>query len=346
MKHMVSRTHTLGFALAAVLVLAAPSMALASDGQPCSGHDWPCAADVKALCPDASSRGEVRRCLHEHADQVSPACAEKMEARRQRHATVLSAGPSHVAALCPDARGGIRHCLHEHRGELSDTCSQTLDWLHPPCSERSERCNTLQPRPVDRVANHRISARFTMEPIAQTLDVRTVSLEREQRFFAFVEAHQERAVRMGGDHAGRRRGAAGVLQGLPRPGSVPGGFHAGHLVLPHPRQRSAQSSALAGAARPLAHRLGRRRDTRSGARRQSGSGLQRRLAGALDRLAHGQREVFVLVYLEGFTLEQTAAQLGKALGTVKTHLHRALRTRRVELADLRHPARHSTGGTP
>jgi RNA polymerase sigma-70 factor (ECF subfamily) len=73
--------------------------------------------------------------------------------------------------------------------------------------------------------------------------------------------------------------------------------------------------------------------------------LQRRLTRALDRLTHSQREVFVLVYLEDFTLEQTAAQLGKALGTVKSHLHRALQTLRAELADLHPPVRHTTGET-
>ncbi len=46
------------------------------------------------------------------------------------------------------------------------------------------------------------------------------------------------------------------------------------------------------------------------------------------------QEAFVLVPMEGFTLRETAELLGRAEGTVKGHLHRALRTRREELDDV------------
>ena len=46
------------------------------------------------------------------------------------------------------------------------------------------------------------------------------------------------------------------------------------------------------------------------------------------------REVFVLVHLEEQSVAETAAMLGKAIGTVKSHLHRALESLRHELADL------------
>ena len=64
-------------------------------------------------------------------------------------------------------------------------------------------------------------------------------------------------------------------------------------------------------------------------------GLRRRIAGALEKLSAGQREVFVLVHLEELTIAESAEVLGKAVGTVKSHLHRALTALRVELADLR-----------
>jgi RNA polymerase sigma-70 factor (ECF subfamily) len=67
---------------------------------------------------------------------------------------------------------------------------------------------------------------------------------------------------------------------------------------------------------------------------QHDPGLQRRIATALDRLTPSQRDVFVLVHLEGFRLRECAETLGKPLGTVKSHLHRALVTMRRELADL------------
>jgi RNA polymerase sigma-70 factor (ECF subfamily) len=63
-------------------------------------------------------------------------------------------------------------------------------------------------------------------------------------------------------------------------------------------------------------------------------GLRRRIASALDRLSRRQREAFILVHLEGFTVQECAELLGKPTGTVKSHLHRALTTLRTELADL------------
>ena len=67
---------------------------------------------------------------------------------------------------------------------------------------------------------------------------------------------------------------------------------------------------------------------------QSDPGLRRRIAQALDQLSRRQREAFVLVYLEGFTVQECADFLGSPSGTVKSHLHRALVKMRTELADL------------
>jgi len=65
--------------------------------------------------------------------------------------------------------------------------------------------------------------------------------------------------------------------------------------------------------------------------------LRRRIAAALDRLTRSQREAFVLVHLEGFRVRECAEVLGKPIGTVKSHLHRALASLRRELGDLRDP---------
>jgi DNA-directed RNA polymerase specialized sigma24 family protein len=42
----------------------------------------------------------------------------------------------------------------------------------------------------------------------------------------------------------------------------------------------------------------------------------------------------VLVHLEGFTLGEAAEITGRAIGTMKSHLHRALHALRSELSDL------------
>jgi len=66
--------------------------------------------------------------------------------------------------------------------------------------------------------------------------------------------------------------------------------------------------------------------------------LQERISKALETLSPMQREAFVLVHWERFTVREAAAVLGKSEGTVKTHLHRALQKLRSELADLREEA--------
>lgn len=58
------------------------------------------------------------------------------------------------------------------------------------------------------------------------------------------------------------------------------------------------------------------------------------LARALDRLSPKQRAVFVLRHYEGCPLDQIAAQLSMRVGTVKSHLGRALQTLRRELKDF------------
>ncbi len=62
--------------------------------------------------------------------------------------------------------------------------------------------------------------------------------------------------------------------------------------------------------------------------------LQRRISEALAKLTRRQREAFILVHFEGFTVRETGNLLSKPEGTVKSHLHRALKALRTELADL------------
>jgi RNA polymerase sigma-70 factor (ECF subfamily) len=62
--------------------------------------------------------------------------------------------------------------------------------------------------------------------------------------------------------------------------------------------------------------------------------LRPRIAAALDVLSRGQREAFVMVHLESFSVREVAEALGKSEGTIKSHLHRALRTLRSELAEV------------
>ena len=64
-------------------------------------------------------------------------------------------------------------------------------------------------------------------------------------------------------------------------------------------------------------------------------GVRVRISAALLRLSTSQRAAFSLVHLEGVSIEEAARMLGRSPGTVKSHLHRALRALRSELGDLR-----------
>ncbi len=62
--------------------------------------------------------------------------------------------------------------------------------------------------------------------------------------------------------------------------------------------------------------------------------IQVRVNTALEELSPTQRLAFVLRHWEGMSIREIAEVLGAAEGTVKSHLFRAVRTLRVELADL------------
>lgn len=62
--------------------------------------------------------------------------------------------------------------------------------------------------------------------------------------------------------------------------------------------------------------------------------IQARLNDALEELSPSQKLAFVLRHWEGMSIREIAEVLGAAEGTVKSHLFRAARTLRVQLADL------------
>jgi RNA polymerase sigma-70 factor (ECF subfamily) len=162
----------------------------------------------------------------------------------------------------------------------------------------------------------------------------------DQSFSAFVEKRRERAVRiafrmLGGDRAAAEDAAQNAFlrafRGLAKfrgESTLDTWFHS-ILVREVQRQRrwrglrqllSLDSETVAEPADP---------------RPEGDPALRRRIAAALDRLTAAQRETFVLVHLEGFSITEAAAVLGKAPGTLKSHLHRALTSLRKSLGDLR-----------
>ncbi len=184
------------------------------------------------------------------------------------------------------------------------------------------------------------------------IDSQVVALDHETRFLDFVQTHQDRAVRLawrllGGDDAAAQDVAQDAFlkayRGLARfrdDASLSTWFY--RILV-----NEARSYRRWRAVRQRWTSLWNGTDPEPEFAAPSVEAdpiLRRRLAAALEKLPRGQREVFVLVHLEGFTLEQTAVQLGKALGTVKAHLHRALHRLRAELHDIGETAERKRQG--
>jgi RNA polymerase sigma-70 factor (ECF subfamily) len=158
-------------------------------------------------------------------------------------------------------------------------------------------------------------------------------------FAAFVEARRERAVRVAYRLlAGDADGAEDVAQNaFLRAHRALGRFRGEasldtwfYRILVREVQRHRRWRAVRRIFGADAERAREPADERA----TGDPALRRRIALALDGLSPAQREVFVLVHLEERSLAETAAVLGKAIGTVKSHLHRALESLRRELADL------------
>lgn len=166
-----------------------------------------------------------------------------------------------------------------------------------------------------------------------------LDLAREQEFAQFVAAHRDRALRMawrlvGGDAAA----AEDVVQEA---------FTRAHRNLSRFREEAKLSTwfhriLVNEARRHQRWSWVRRRvagdmpeDPRDPRASHTGDpGLRDRIAAALEKLPRGQREAFVLVHLEDMTLAEAAAASGRAIGTIKSHLHRGTRALRAQLADL------------
>jgi RNA polymerase sigma-70 factor (ECF subfamily) len=165
------------------------------------------------------------------------------------------------------------------------------------------------------------------------------ALELEQRFHLFITSHRERARRLawrlvGGDEAA----AEDVVQEA---------FIKAYRALGQFREEASLATWFYRIVVRQAHHYCRWRTVR-----ETWSGLWRgtlppataqaagdpllrgRIASALAQLSRSQKEAFVLVHMEGFSVREAAVLMQKPEGTVKSHLHRALQSLRSELADL------------
>jgi len=168
-----------------------------------------------------------------------------------------------------------------------------------------------------------------------------VAADLEQRFDAFVNGHRDRALRiawrlLGGDSAAAEDVAQEAFvrayRGL---GSFRGEAELAtwfHRILVNEVRRYQRWRMLRGFRQAEDSDPDAVPDPSSAVRPDPG--LRRRIGAAIAALPRGQREAFVLVHLEGLTLVEAASATGRAVGTMKSHLHRALASLRDRLADL------------
>jgi RNA polymerase sigma-70 factor (ECF subfamily) len=177
-----------------------------------------------------------------------------------------------------------------------------------------------------------------MEAIAR-LELAAAESDLELQFAEFVATHRERARRLawrlvGGDAAAAEDVAQEAFvrawMGL---GRFRGEASLGTWFYRILVRQAAQHRRWRG-LRELWGGLGTPDAADPNPRADGDPALRERIGAALAKLPRGQREVFVLVHLEEFTVNEAAEILGKAVGTVKSHLHRALAALRRELADL------------
>ncbi len=129
----VKRFMIAAVAMMAVLALGASvGVADPNGGEGRRGNKGACKADVERLCGDVSSRKEARQCLMDNQDQLSDACQEHMEHKRQRHearrAQIEQACGADIQQFCSgiEDHKELRSCMREHREELSDSCTEAL----------------------------------------------------------------------------------------------------------------------------------------------------------------------------------------------------------------------------
>jgi hypothetical protein len=107
------------------VALCAPSGAVQAQGP-----NGPCRQDIAELCPDIKpGGGAYRRCLEQHAAELSPACQDRVKQMKANAAAWRQACQDDVHKFCAQVdpgQGKIKKCLHQHRDELSQACKDKI----------------------------------------------------------------------------------------------------------------------------------------------------------------------------------------------------------------------------
>jgi RNA polymerase sigma-70 factor (ECF subfamily) len=191
-----------------------------------------------------------------------------------------------------------------------------------------------------------VPSTVTAVPVPATTEV-SIALSREERFAELVERQRERAVRVAWRLTGEDRATAEEVaqDAFLRAYSGLGRFREQAELDTWFYRILVRQAANRRRWRGLRQRWGDLwgsgdegdavEATTRGVEPQGDPALRARIAEAMDTLSPGQRTIFTLVHLEGFTVAEAATIASIAPGTAKSHLHRALRSLREALGPLR-----------
>ena len=115
-----------------VMLIAPLAIALCAPSGPVLAQrgNGPCRQDIEKLCPGIKpGGGAYKKCLEDHATELSPACQERVKQMKATVAAWRQACQDDVHKFCAEVdpgHGNIRKCLRQHRDELSQTCKDQI----------------------------------------------------------------------------------------------------------------------------------------------------------------------------------------------------------------------------
>lgn len=91
----------------------------------------PCAEDVANFCKGVQpGQGRLAQCLKEHSNELSPACKENIQIKKEKFQDFVQACKADEEKLCNDVKPGagrIIRCLKQHESELSPECKKKME---------------------------------------------------------------------------------------------------------------------------------------------------------------------------------------------------------------------------
>ncbi len=89
---------------------------------------WPCARDIKKLCPNAKTWKEKRQCLKDNKQNLSKACQARMKKMHARVGAFKNACGADVQQFCSSVKGprAVNQCLKQNSANLSSSCQSFL----------------------------------------------------------------------------------------------------------------------------------------------------------------------------------------------------------------------------